>query len=140
MELKVRFGHPVLIFIYTLSVFLMGDGVGIFWRTQPVITFSIALLSASFMVAHDTFMTLLWAWGAARWAQAVSDGVRKVAVPLSISSPGYHTLKIWMVDPAVVLERIVLYHGHLLLSYLGPPESFHASMPPASQSSANQAQ
>jgi len=54
-------------------VFLMGDGVGIFWRTQPVITFSIALLSASFMVAHDTFMTLLWAWGAARWAQAVSD-------------------------------------------------------------------
>jgi len=74
------------------------------------------------------------------WAQAVSDGVRKVAVPLSISSPGYHTLKIWMVDPAVVLERIVLYHGHLLLSYLGPPESFHASMPPASQSSANQAQ
>jgi hypothetical protein len=73
MELKVRFGHPVLIFIYTLSVFLMGDGVGIFWRTQPVITFSIALLSASFMVAHDTFMTLLWAWGAARWAQAVSD-------------------------------------------------------------------
>ena len=28
MELKVRFGHPVLIFIYTLSVFLMGNAVG----------------------------------------------------------------------------------------------------------------
>ena len=73
MEMKVRFGHPVLIFIYTLSVFLMGDSVGIFWRTEPVTAFSIALLSASFMVVHDTFMTLLWAWVAVRWAQMVSD-------------------------------------------------------------------
>ena len=73
MEMKVRFGHPVLIFIYTLSVFLMGDSVGILWRKEPVTAFSIALLSASFMVVHDTFMTLLWAWATARWAQAVSD-------------------------------------------------------------------
>lgn len=76
MELKVRFGHPVLIFIYTLSVFLMGDAVGILWRKEPVSAFSIALLSASFMVVHDTFMTLLWAWVAARWARAVSDQKR----------------------------------------------------------------
>jgi len=61
------------------------------------------------------------------WAQAVSDGVRKVSVPISISSPGYHTLKIWMVDPGVVVERIVLYRGDILPSYLGPPESFHAA-------------
>jgi hypothetical protein len=30
-----------------------------------------------------------------------------------------------MVDPGVVLERIVLDHGGVLPSYLGPPESFH---------------
>jgi hypothetical protein len=30
-----------------------------------------------------------------------------------------------MVDPGVVLEKIVLCHDHLLPSYLGPPESFH---------------
>ncbi len=62
------------------------------------------------------------------WAQAVSDGVRKVSVPLSIPSPGYHTLKFWMVDPGVVLERIVLASGNLRPSYLGPPESFHPSV------------
>ena len=28
------------------------------------------------------------------WAQAVSDGVRRVRVPLKMASPGYHTLKI----------------------------------------------
>jgi hypothetical protein len=61
------------------------------------------------------------------WEQAVSDGVKKVTVPLAISSPGYHTLKVWAVDPGIVPERFVLYHGQLPPSYLGPPESFHRS-------------
>jgi hypothetical protein len=69
------------------------------------------------------------------WQQAVSDGVRKISTPLSISNPGYHTLKVWMVDPGVVLERIVLAHGQLLPSYLGPPESFHGSVPQEHSSS-----
>jgi hypothetical protein len=68
------------------------------------------------------------------WAQAVSDGVRRVTVPLTIASPGYHTLKIWAVDRALVVERLVVSHGangamgSLKLSYLGPPESFHAGV------------
>jgi hypothetical protein len=69
------------------------------------------------------------------WQQAVSDDMRKVSIPLSIANAGYHTLKIWMVDPGVVLERIVLAHGQLLPSYLGPPESFHNIAPPANSSS-----
>jgi Gylcosyl hydrolase family 115 C-terminal domain len=59
------------------------------------------------------------------WEQAVSDGVRRVTVPLTIAKPGYHTLEIWAVDPGVVLDRIVVSHGPLLPSYLGPPESAH---------------
>jgi hypothetical protein len=57
------------------------------------------------------------------WEQAVSDGVRRVTVPLAIAKPGYHQLEIWAVDPGVVLERIVVSHGPLPPSYLGPPES-----------------
>jgi hypothetical protein len=60
------------------------------------------------------------------WETAVSDGVRKLSIPISISSTGHHSLKVWMVDPGIVLEKIVLYHDHLLPSYLGPPESFHS--------------
>jgi hypothetical protein len=60
------------------------------------------------------------------WAQAVSDGVRRVTMPLKIAAPGYHTLKVWAVDPALVVERLVVSHGPLKPSYLGPPESFHA--------------
>ena len=62
------------------------------------------------------------------WEQAVSDGVRKVTVPLSIAAPGYHVVKIWAVDPGVVLERLVISHGPLKPSDLGPPESFHAAV------------
>jgi hypothetical protein len=64
------------------------------------------------------------------WQDAVSDGVKKIAVPLSIPTAGYHTLKIWAVDPGVVLERLVVSHGPLRPSYLGPPESFHAHTDP----------
>lgn len=57
------------------------------------------------------------------WEKAVSDSVRRVTVPLTIDKPGNHTLHIWAVDPGVVIERIVVSHGALKPSYLGPPES-----------------
>ena len=57
------------------------------------------------------------------WAKAVSDGVRKVTVPLTVKAPGYHTLKLGMVDPGIVLERLVISQKELPQSYLGPPES-----------------
>lgn len=42
-----------------------------------------------------------------------------------IKTPGSHTLKIWMVDPGVVIDRIVMYTDPARDSYLGPPESFY---------------
>ena len=61
------------------------------------------------------------------WEQAVRDNARLVTTSQTIASPGYHTLKIWMVDPAVVLEKIVVTTSGTALreSYLGPEESFH---------------
>ncbi len=74
------------------------------------------------------------------WEKAVSDGVRRVTTGLSVDQPGYHTLKFRMVDPGVVLERLVVgfadptsgYPGFSGTSqpltpdsYLGPPESYH---------------
>ena len=58
------------------------------------------------------------------WSRAVSDGVRRVRTKVVVDRPGYHTLKVWMVDPGVVLEKIVVSQGAVHPSYLGPPESF----------------
>jgi len=60
------------------------------------------------------------------WTKAVSDGVRRVTVPVKIAQPGVHRVTIWAVDPGLVLERFVLSHGPLRPSALGPPESLRA--------------
>jgi hypothetical protein len=61
---------------------------------------------------------------AAQWAQSVEDNARYAHVTLKFAKPGYHTLKFWMVDPGVVIQKIVVNAGGLKPSYLGPPESF----------------
>ncbi|HUZ07682.1 MAG TPA: glycosyl hydrolase 115 family protein, partial [Candidatus Paceibacterota bacterium] len=59
------------------------------------------------------------------WEESVRDNGRLVKSEHTISAPGYHTLKIWMVDPAVAVEKIVVNAGGVKPSHLGPPESFH---------------
>ena len=59
------------------------------------------------------------------WEKTVADNARHSRTEHTISKPGYHTLKIWMVDPGVVLEKIIVDCGGVRPSYLGPPESFH---------------
>ncbi len=59
------------------------------------------------------------------WPESVRNNCRHVQSTHTIAAPGYHTLKIWMVDPAVAVEKIVVNTGGVQPSYLGPPESFH---------------
>jgi hypothetical protein len=62
--------------------------------------------------------------GNREWEQTVMDNTRFVRGNITVSEPGYHTLKIWMIDPGIVLEKIVVNTGGVRPSYLGPPESF----------------
>ena len=57
------------------------------------------------------------------WEESVKDSVRKVKSTHIINTSGAHTFKVWMVDPAVVLQKIVVDCGGVKPSYLGPPES-----------------
>ncbi len=63
--------------------------------------------------------------GVRDWEQSVRDNCREIKSTHTIAAPGEHTLKIWMVDPAVVLQKIVVNTGGVKPSYLGPPETFH---------------
>jgi hypothetical protein len=58
------------------------------------------------------------------WEESVVDSVRKVKSTHTLANAGYHTLKFWMVDPGVVLEKLVVNLGGVKPSYLGPPESY----------------
>jgi hypothetical protein len=57
------------------------------------------------------------------WNQEVSDNIKILVSDHSIEKPGNHILKFWMVDPGLVLQKIVVDMGGVKPSYLGPPES-----------------
>jgi len=61
----------------------------------------------------------------ADWERCVKDGVRITTSKHIIAQPGYHVLKIWAIDPVLVVEKLVVNTGGARPSYLGPPESFH---------------
>jgi hypothetical protein len=63
--------------------------------------------------------------GNREWEQTVMDNARFSVTKHSIANPGYHTLKVWMVDPGPVLQKIVVNTGGVRPSYLRPPESFY---------------
>jgi hypothetical protein len=58
------------------------------------------------------------------WEESVKNNVRKVKSKHILITAGAHRLKVWMVDPAVVVQKIVVDFGGVKPSYLGPPESF----------------
>ncbi|HEY1194528.1 glycosyl hydrolase 115 family protein [Flavobacterium sp.] len=60
------------------------------------------------------------------WAESVSNNIKIITSTHQIENPGNHVLKIYAIDSALVLQKIVIEteEGKVLESYLGPPESF----------------
>lgn len=61
------------------------------------------------------------------WEESVRNACRTIQSAHTLSGSGYHTLKLWMVDPGVVVQKIVVDLGSLKPSYLGPPESYRGT-------------
>jgi Glycosyl hydrolase family 67 N-terminus. len=57
------------------------------------------------------------------WAQTVVKQSRWCTTTLKVTNSGYHTLKLWMIDPGVIVQKIIINAGGLRPSYLGAPES-----------------
>jgi hypothetical protein len=61
--------------------------------------------------------------GGAEWAQGVLNNIRVATTKLKVPAPGGHTLRVFGLDPGVVLDKLVIDCGGLRPSYLGPPET-----------------
>ncbi len=60
-DIRISLGHPVLIFIYSLALLLIGCGIGMHWYQSRGSAIWIAVAGAALMVVHDTFTGLLFA-------------------------------------------------------------------------------
>ncbi len=60
------------------------------------------------------------------WAESVAKNIKIITSTHEIEKAGNHVLKIYAIDPALVLQKIVIEteEGKVLESYLGPPQSF----------------
>jgi hypothetical protein len=62
------------------------------------------------------------------WNQAVTENIKITTSEHILEKPGEHVLKFWMVDPGIVLQKIVVDTGGVKPSYLGPPESYRGGV------------
>ncbi|MBN2842296.1 MAG: glycosyl hydrolase 115 family protein [Sedimentisphaerales bacterium] len=78
-----------------------------------------------YAVAFDDQLPVLVDYDTSEWSSQwnlnVLQGVALSNSVHTISSPGSHTLKVWMVDPGVVLDKIII--GNPSTSHLGPMET-----------------
>lgn len=61
--------------------------------------------------------------GAGIWNKWVGENIIIKSSKHFIKTPGRHVVKYWMVNPGVVLQKLVLDFGGMQPSYLGPPET-----------------
>ncbi|UII23320.1 glycosyl hydrolase 115 family protein [Fulvivirga ligni] len=55
------------------------------------------------------------------WGQSVSNNIRTVSTKLMVEKSGKHTLKYWLVDPGVVLQKLSMTRSESSeTNYLGP--------------------
>ena len=57
------------------------------------------------------------------WSKWVSESIIIKSTTHTINKPGRHTINYWMVNPGVVLQKLVLDFGGLEQRYLGPEET-----------------
>jgi len=57
------------------------------------------------------------------WERWVSNNSIETSTKHNIREPGKHTVKIWMVDAGLVIQKVVVRSGQEKPTYLKPPET-----------------
>jgi hypothetical protein len=59
------------------------------------------------------------------WADGVKNNIRLTKSHFEVEQSCEHKLRIYMVDPEIIVQKIVIDFGGVKECYLGPPESFY---------------
>ncbi len=94
------------------------------FKKEEGLKFAIAIDDEDPQIVNMHAGEKLAAWQYADWwMQSVADHIKIKSAEHKGLAPGPHKLKVWMVDPGVVIQKFVIDAGGLKPSYLGPPES-----------------
>jgi hypothetical protein len=107
------------------SVYLASAGdVQILTHFSPTLDFNDKGLHYAISIDDETpqVINIITDKSERAWEKSVADNIRIVTSKHKVEKPGAHTVKFWMVDPAVVLQKIVIDTGGLKPSYLGPQQ------------------
>jgi len=61
------------------------------------------------------------------WNSWVANNIISKTTRHFISRPGKHTIKYWMIDPGIILQKLIVDFGGLKPTYLGPRETIFKS-------------
>jgi hypothetical protein len=96
---------------------------------SPTLNFTGAKDGVRYAVSFDdetpTVVNITADSSTAGWETSVANNIRVLATSHRLVQAGAHVLKFWLVDPGVVLQKVVVDAGGERSSYLGPLESFH---------------
>ena len=67
------------------------------------------------------------------WQKSVGDHIKIKRSSHGRLAAGTHTLRVWMIDPGLVIQRFVIDAGGLRPAYLGPPASKRVPLSAASE-------
>lgn len=61
------------------------------------------------------------------WGKGVLENNQTLTTQITVNEPGIHTLRVYLCDTGVVLDKIVITTGEKVQSYFGAPESYNST-------------
>jgi hypothetical protein len=74
MKIEMQSVNLLLVFIYSLSLLLVGCAIGMHWRGSPSIAICTTILGATLFVLHELMTVLLWFHTIAYWNRMMTKG------------------------------------------------------------------
>ncbi|WP_462412684.1 glycosyl hydrolase 115 family protein [Neobacillus sp. Marseille-QA0830] len=65
--------------------------------------------------------------GTEGWGKGVYENNETLTTTITVPEPGFHTLRLYYVDPGIIIDKMVITTGHKEKSYFGAPESYNST-------------